>query len=93
MKLGRYETIAPLASGGAGAVFRARGPDGREVALKVLARRDEAARVRFEREGRLLRELGALEGFVPLLDAGTSPDGVWIVMPLVPGGTLRDRLR
>src|SRR5581483_12298266 len=35
---------------------------------------------------------GAAEGFVPLLDAGDSPHGPWLVMPYVPGGTLRQRL-
>src|SRR5437660_8296367 len=74
-----------------GAVYRARSP-GREVALKLLNRTDDAARARFERERRLLGTLGSQEGFVPLLDAGDAPEGAFIVMPLLRGGSLRNRL-
>src|SRR2546421_24699 len=70
----------------------ARAPDGREVALKVLARTDAVARARFERERRLLASLGEAHGFVPLLDSGAGDDGAWLVMPLMRGGSLRDRL-
>src|SRR5262249_40825111 len=46
----------------------------------------------FERERRLLEKLGEAEGFVPLVDAGSAPEGAWIAMPFVAGGTLRDRI-
>jgi hypothetical protein len=75
-----------------GTVFRARGPRGEAVALKVLATADREKVARFERERRLLGELGAEDGFVPLLDGGNAPEGPFIVMPLLGGGTLRQRL-
>jgi WD40 repeat protein len=91
-KLGGYELLEPLGSGGAGTVFMARAPRGDLVALKVLHRHDEAGLARFDRERRLLAEFGEAEGFVPLLDAGTTPHGPFLVMPFLGGGTLRDRL-
>ena len=41
----------------------------------------------------LLASLGEAEGFVPVLDAGSSPHGPYLVTPFLAGGTLRDRLR
>jgi tetratricopeptide (TPR) repeat protein len=75
-----------------GVVFRARSADGRTVALKLLLKLDGDALVRFDRERRLLASLGEADGFVPLIDWGDSPDGPYLVMPLVEGGTLRDRI-
>ncbi len=92
MKLGPYELEGGIGQGGAGLVYRAKGPDGRAVAIKLLRRHDEAALARFERERRLQAELGEEDGFVPLVDWGVSPRGPYLVMPFVPGGTLRARL-
>ncbi|HZV02992.1 MAG TPA: protein kinase, partial [Planctomycetota bacterium] len=94
MRVGRYEILEEIGRGGAGRVFRAR-EDGTGAlrAVKLLERADPAALARFEREKRLLLGLGEAEGFVPLLDSGSSAEGPWIAMPLVGGGTLRDRLR
>ena len=90
MKIGPYEVLGELGRGGMGAVYRVRRPDGGDAALKLLLRTDGFAR--FERERRLLASLGEKEGFVGLLDAGISPEGAWLVMPFVPGGTLRKKL-
>ena len=92
VKLGPYEVLETLGKGGMGIVFRVRSPAGDEAALKLLMRADTATFASFERERRLLASLGDADGFVGLLDAGTSPEGIWLVMPLVPGGTLRKRL-
>ena len=92
MILGPYRDLVAVGSGGMGAVFRGRAPDGRDVAIKVLTRVDAATRSRFEREKRLLGAFGEREGFVPLLDAGESPGGPYLVMPFIGGGTLRERL-
>jgi TPR repeat protein len=92
VKIGPYEVVRPLGKGGVGAVFQARSPAGEEVAVKVLLRLDEQRLARFERERRLLGAFTARDGFVPLIDAGVTPEGPYIVMPIVPGGTLRDRL-
>src|SRR5436190_2046618 len=76
-----------------GAVFRGRSPDGRAVAVKVLLRPDSRdVLARFGRERRLHESLREEEGFVPFLDSGESASGPFIVMPFVPGGTLRQRL-
>ena len=75
-----------------GRVFEAVAPTGERVAVKVMKSTDPAFLARFEREKRLLAELGDEEGFVPLLDSGTSPGGPYIVMPLLEGGSLRARL-
>ncbi len=92
-RIGPYEVSSELGRGAMGVVFRAKGPDGRAVALKLLRKPDPTSVARFERERRLLGELTAGEGFVALLDAGSTPDGSWFVMPLLAGGTLRERLR
>ena len=93
-RIQQYEVEEVIGRGGMGVVYRARSPGGGPVALKLLRRTSLAeARARFERERRLLSSLGETEGFVPLLDAGESAEGPFIVMKLVTGGTLRDRLQ
>jgi serine/threonine protein kinase len=92
MKLGPYELEGALGEGGAAIVYRARGPDGASVAVKLLRRQDPQALARFERERALQGVLGEEDGFVPLVDWGVSPRGPYLVMPFLPGGTLRDRL-
>ncbi len=92
-RVGDYEVDAEIGRGGMGVVYRARAPRGGVVAVKVVTRRDAEGLARFDREVRLLRALGEAEGFVPILDDGTSPMGRFLVMPYLRGGTLRDRLR
>ena len=91
-ELGPYRDLVPIGRGGMGTVFRARSPDAREVAVKLLSKLDPDARARFDRERRLLASFSEADGFVPFLDAGDSPHGPWLVMPLVSGGTLRAKL-
>jgi WD40 repeat protein/tRNA A-37 threonylcarbamoyl transferase component Bud32 len=92
VKCGPYGLRSRLGEGASGTVWRALSPDGREVALKLLHPRTPEHLERFRREARLLAGLGELEGFVPLLDSGEAPEGAYLVMPLITGGTLRDRL-
>src|SRR5579872_6764682 len=92
MKIGGYEILGLLGKGGMGAVYRARSAKGEEVALKLLAKTAPVQLARFDRERRLLGDLASQGGFVPLLDAGSAPEGPFIVMPLMSGGTLRARL-
>jgi hypothetical protein len=87
---------AELGRGGMGRVFRARDERlGRAVAVKVL-RPESAAnpdfRARFAREARTLARLEH-PGIVAVHDFGTTPDGDgYLVMQLVPGGSIADRL-
>ncbi len=94
-RLGPYEIVAPLGAGGMGEVYR--GHDtrlGRDVAIKVLPehlRDGPDALARFEREA---RAVGALShpNVVAVFDVG-SDDGVsYVVMELLQGQTLRERL-
>ncbi len=94
-RIGRYEILEMLGRGGQAVVYRAYDPTmQREVALKVLttsAAVDEKARQRFEREA---HTIAALEhpNIVPVYDFGAYDDGLYIVMRLMKGGTLADRL-
>jgi tetratricopeptide (TPR) repeat protein len=92
VRFGLYETLDEIGRGGAGTVYRARSPDGRIVALKLLKRTDGPARERFGREVRLLALLGEEDGFVPLLDSGEVSGAPYLVMPYLEGGTLRLRV-
>jgi hypothetical protein len=92
-RLGPYRILGEIGHGAMGVVLRAVAPSGEEVAVKILRHATPTAepRARFDRERRVLAQLG--EGFVPLLDSGETPQGPYIVMPFLRGGTLRDRLR
>ncbi len=92
MRIGSYEVLGELGRGGMGVVYRVRTPGGVDAALKLLQGVDREAFARFERERRLLASLGEAQGFVGFIDAGASSEGLWLVMPFVPGGTLRRRL-
>ena len=92
MKLGGYEILNELGRGGMGVVFRVRGPDGEDAALKLIVNAHPATFARFERERRLQGALGEEAGFVGLLASGRSTEGAWLVMPFMAGGTLRQKL-
>ena len=95
-RLSTFEVIGPIGTGGMGDVYRARDLKlGRDVALKVLRERftDDDARIdRFRREAQLLASLnhtniGAIYG---LEEVGPVRA---LVLELVDGPTLRDRIR
>jgi len=91
-KVGPYEIIGPLGSGGMGQVFRARDPRlNREVAVKMLPPEysaDPMRKQRFEQEARAIAALNH-PGIVSIYDVG---DG-WMVTELVEGETLRAALQ
>ncbi|HEY6835897.1 MAG TPA: protein kinase [Gaiellaceae bacterium] len=93
----RYLDPERIASGGMGDVFRATDELlGRRVAVKVLADRyawDEGIRQRFTREALAAARLSGDPGAVTIFDVGEWSGRPYIVMELLPGGSLEDRLR
>jgi len=95
MRLGVYEVLAPLGSGGMGEVYRARDTRlERDVALKVLPdalARDAEHLARFEREARLLAALNhpAIAAIHGIEEAEGSR---FLILELVEGETLAERL-
>ena len=94
-RLGPYEILAPVGSGGMGEVYRARDSRlGREVAVKVLPQdhaADSAVRARFEREARTVSALSH-PNICTLFDVGHEGDARYLVMELIEGESLADRL-
>jgi tetratricopeptide (TPR) repeat protein len=92
VRIGEYEILGEVGRGGMGVVYRARSTEGRDVAVKLLLGLQREKLARFDRERRILAALGEADGFVPLLAAGDSGEGPYLVMPFMPGGTLRKKL-
>ncbi len=94
-RLGPYEIVAPLGAGGMGEVFRATDTRlGREVAIKVLPQHLSAnpeVRARFEREAKTVSSLNHPH-ICTLHDVGREGDTDYLVMELVDGETLYQRL-
>jgi eukaryotic-like serine/threonine-protein kinase len=94
-RLGPYEIIAPLGAGGMGEVYRARDTRlGREVAIKILSAglsSSAEVRARFEREARTVSSLNHPH-ICTLHDVGREGDTDYLVMELVDGETLAERL-
>jgi Tol biopolymer transport system component len=94
-RLGPYEIVAPLGAGGMGEVYRARDTRlGRDVAIKVLPRHlseQPEIRSRFEREARTVSSLNH-PNICTLFDVGREGDTDYLVMELVDGETLAQRL-
>ena len=90
-----YDLLERIGAGGFGAVYRAyQSTMGREVAVKIIlpgyANQPEFIR-RFEAEARLVARLEHLH-IVPLYDYWRSPEGAYLVMRWLRGGSLRDAL-
>jgi serine/threonine-protein kinase len=94
--IGRYEIKSELGRGGMATVFHAHDPRfKREVALKILPREflhDLTFRARFEREAQTIASLEH-PAIVPVYDFGEEDGQPFIVMRLMPGGSLTDRLK
>jgi len=93
--LGRYRLIERIGVGGTGEVWKARDSHlDREVAIKVLTRGaldDPTTRDRFRREAHVLSRLSH-PGVATIFDFDSQDDVDFLVMELVPGGTLQSRL-
>ncbi len=93
--MGSYEIVSPLGAGGMGEVYRARDERlGRDVAIKVLPSHvsdDAELRQRFEREARTLATLSHPH-ICAVFDVGREGDTDFLVMELLEGETLADRI-
>jgi len=94
-RLGPYEIIAPLGAGGMGEVYRARDTRlERDVAVKVLPRdfsESPQFRLRFQREAKTISQLSH-PNICTLYDVGEHEGADFLVMELLEGETLADRL-
>lgn len=95
VNIGRYEVIRELGRGGMALVYLCLDPlIDRQVAIKVLPHQfafDLAFRSRFHREARIV---AALEhrAIVPIYDYGEDNDQLYLVMRLMHGGSLADKI-
>jgi Protein kinase domain len=95
-RFGRYEVVRHLGGGAMGEVWLARDDAlGREVAVKAVRPTPGVAealfRARFDAEARALAALRH-PAIVAVFDVGWEDDVPYLVMELVPGGSLKDRL-
>jgi serine/threonine protein kinase/tetratricopeptide (TPR) repeat protein len=94
-RLGSFEILSPLGAGGMGEVYRASDHRlGREVAIKILPEafaQDPARLARFEREARLLASVNH-PGLAAIYGIEQEGPVRYIVMELVPGETLAEKL-
>src|SRR6201991_1547878 len=93
----RYRVVRHLANGGMASVWEAHDELlDRDVAVKVLASHlgeDERARRRFQREARAAAGLSSHPHVVTIYDVGEWRSRVFMVMEIMRGGTLSDRLK
>src|SRR5262245_47799373 len=94
-RLGPYEVVAPLRSGGMGEIYRARDRRlDRTVAVKVLPEHlasDPEFNQRFHREARAISQL-THPNICTLHDVGEHDGTLFLVMEFLDGETLADRL-
>jgi WD40 repeat protein len=94
-RLGPYEILSSLGAGGMGEVYRARDTRlDRTVAVKVLPSKVSGSpevRQRFEREARTISQLSHPH-ICALYDVGREGETEYLVMELLEGETLSDRL-
>ena len=92
----RYELEDAIGRGGMGQVWRATDTVlGREVAVKTIDLRtvpDESGAARFEREARVTAGMSH-PNIVTVHDSGVEGDTAFLVMELLPGPSLAERLR
>src|SRR5438045_7880795 len=95
-RLGTYEVSSQIGSGGMGEVYQAHDSKlGRDVAIKVLPEQfaqDPDRLARFQREAKMLAALNHpnIAAIYGLEQSGSTH---YLVMELVPGETLAERIR
>jgi serine/threonine protein kinase/Tol biopolymer transport system component len=94
-RLGAYEIVAPLGSGGMGEVYRARDTKlNRDVAIKIVPEAlaaDPTALARFQNEAQAVAALSH-PNILGIFDVGADRGIPFAVMELLEGETLRERL-
>ncbi len=94
-RIGAYEIVGPLGSGGMGEVYRARDTRlGRAVAIKFVSSdlaADAVSTERLAREARLTSSLNH-PNIVTVYDVGETDGRPFIVMELISGRSLHDKL-
>lgn len=95
MQIERYRIETEIGRGATATVYRAYDTvAGRYVALKLLHRKfsnDYNVRVRFVREAKIIAQLHH-PAIIPILHAAQVGNDLFLVMPLLTGGSLADRL-
>lgn len=90
---GRYHITRQIGEGAMGSVWAAtNNKTNREVAIKLIVRSTEELKLRLQREA---QAYGALKhkNIIEIIDVGETPDGdPFLVMPLLSGETLAERL-
>ena len=94
MKLGRYRLESKIAEGGMASVWKGFDEDlHRTVAVKVMldvVAKDKVFAERFVREARTIASFDH-PNILTVYDFGSSPE-VYLVLPLIEGGSLKERL-
>src|SRR5258706_9331431 len=94
-RLGQYQVVAFLGKGGMATVYRAtQSSIGRDVAIKVI--KPDLVEMagfaeRFQREARTVPSLGHPH-ILKVFDYGQEGDIVYLVMELIKGGSLAERI-
>jgi len=95
-KLSHYDILGPIGAGAMGEVYRAKDSKlGREVAIKVLPEHfadDEERLKRFEREAKTLASLNH-PNVAQIFGVDQVGDTCFLVLELVPGESLEERLK
>jgi eukaryotic-like serine/threonine-protein kinase len=97
-RLGNYELVRMIGSGGMGAVYEARHENlGRNVAIKIIhalapeAPKGAVLKARFLREGRAAAQVRHAH-IVDVFDFGVQDDTPFLVMELIEGESLAERI-
>jgi serine/threonine protein kinase len=93
--VGPYRVQSMLGEGGMGRVYRALGPSGDEVALKVVKAelaKDEVFRRRFEREASAAARVNHTN-VVPVVDTGEYNGIPYLAQQFITGGSLEDKIK
>jgi serine/threonine-protein kinase len=93
-RVGPYRIEDRLGSGGMGSVYRALGPDGEVVALKLVRPEmaaNEQLRRRFKREAQAAARVDN-KHVVPVLDSGEYEGTPYMAQQMINGGTLAERI-